>query len=145
MSNMVAENLVNIPQVPTNVALTQMVSEQFGTDEIDDTSSQGQIDTITTLIRLIFFHLKKQQELTNNLIAASTAASGVDGGIPARAPNTTPITENAATVTVASPGASTMYHDSKFFPKMQIIAKETGKFTEGTFRSWRQKFIEHNS
>ena len=113
MANMVAESVVNIPQIPTNVALIQMVSEQVGTEEIDDTSSQGQIDTITTLIRLIFFHLKKQQDLTNNLIAASTAASGVDSGIPAEAPTTTPITENAATVTVVSSGTSTMYHDSK--------------------------------
>ena len=81
MTNMVAENLEAVPQMATIPGLSQMTSEQFGIATSEDSTLQGQVDTLTRLMRLVFVHIARQQELTQNLIdGISTEQESIQAG-----------------------------------------------------------------
>ena len=60
MSDMVAENLVAAPEMATIPGLSQMTDEHFGHAMNVDSTSQGQVDTITRLLRLAFVQIARQ-------------------------------------------------------------------------------------
>ena len=152
MTSMVAENLALVPEMATIPGISEMTGEHFGQATAAESTTQGQVDAITRLLRLSFKQMARQQAMIQTIAneIATYQAGTQPGPSSTSQTTTTPITENSATETMYAPGVSastppvvnsnTWYEDAKFFPKIQQLAKDVGKFNDDTFRTWRQRF-----